>query len=135
MMSAPSLTLNRTHKKNLFSIEVNMVCNCLMKVWFLKYIFKVLNWVKTFVREKVLLNVNHVKRMLSLLFTLEIRCKGTSQLYDHIAMQLGGLMGTVDVSPQSVTLIAVHSASAFYTGHSKYCDILHVTDWSQVLCR
>lgn len=97
-----------------------MVCNCLMKVWFLKYIFKVLNWVQTFVREKVLSNVNHVKRMLSLLFTLEIRCKGTSQLYDHIAMQLGGLMGTVDVSPQSVTLIAVHSANAFYTGLSKY---------------
>jgi len=84
-----------------------------MKVWFLKYLFKVLNWVKTFVREKVLSNVNHVKGTLSLLFTLEIRCKGSSQLYDHIAMQLGRLMGTVDVSPQSVTLIAVHSAMRF----------------------
>ena len=77
-----------------------------MKVCFLKYIFKVLNWVKTFVREKVLSNVSHVKGMLSLLFALEIRCKGTSQLYDHIVMQLGGLMGTVDVSPQSVALIS-----------------------------
>lgn len=99
-----------------------------MKIWFLKYLFKVLNWVKTFVQEKVLSNVNHVKGMLSLLFTLEVRCKGTSQLYDHIAMQLGRLMGTVNVSPQSVTLMAVHSANAFYTGCSKYCDILHVTD-------
>ena len=112
-----------------------MVCNSLMKVWFLKYLFKVLNWVKTFVREKVLSNVNHVKGILSLLFTLEIRCKGTSQLYEHIAMQLGRLMGTVEVSPQSLTLIAVHSANAFYTDHSLYYDILHVADWSQVLCR
>jgi len=106
-----------------------------MKVWFLKYLFKVLNWVKTFVREKLLSNVNHVRGMLSLLFTLEIRCKGTSQLYDHIAMQLGGLMGTVDVSPQSVTPIVVHSANTFYTDCSVYYNILHVTDWSQVSCR
>jgi hypothetical protein len=106
-----------------------------MKVWFLKYLFKVLNWVKTFVREKVLSNVNQVKGMLSLLFTLEIRCKGTSQLYDHIAMQLGRLMGTVDVSPESLTLIAVCSVNAFYTNHSYYYVTLHVADWSQVLCR
>jgi hypothetical protein len=106
-----------------------------MKVWFLKYLFKVLNWVKTFVQEKLLSNVNHVKGMLSLLFTLEIRCNGTSQLYDHIVMQLGGLMGTVDVSPQSVTLIVVHSANTFYTDCSVYYDILHVTDSSQVSCR
>lgn len=106
-----------------------------MKVWFLKYLFKVLNWVKTFVREKVLSNVNQVKGMLSLLFTLEIRCKGTSQLYDHIAMQLGRLMGTVDVSPESLTLIAVHSVNAFYTNHGDYYVTLHVADWSQVLCR
>lgn len=78
-----------------------------------------LNWVKTFVREKVLTNVNQVKGMLSLLFTLEIRCKGTSHLYDDIAMQLGRLMGTVDVSPQSVTVIAVHSANALYSACSK----------------
>lgn len=90
---------------------------------------------KTFVREKILSNVNHVKGMLSLLFILVIRCKGTSHLYDHIAMQLGRLMGTVDVSPQSVTLIAVHSANTFYSACSKYYDTLHVADWSQVLCR
>jgi hypothetical protein len=65
-------------------------------------LFKVLNWVKTFVKDKVLSNVYLVKGMLSLLFTLEVRCKGSSQLYDHIAMQLCELMGTVDeVSPQS----------------------------------
>jgi hypothetical protein len=66
--------------------------------------FKMLNWVKTFVREKVLSNVNLVKGMMTLLFTLEVRCKGSSQLYDHIAVQLCELMGTVDeVSPQSVS--------------------------------
>jgi hypothetical protein len=107
-----------------------------MKVQFLKYLFKVLNWVKTFVREKVLSNVNQVKGIVSLLFTLEVRCKGTSQLYDHTAMQLCRLMGTVDVSPQSVTLVAVHSVNTFYTSHiNYYVDSLHVADWSQVLCR
>jgi hypothetical protein len=61
----------------------------------------VLNWVKTFVRDKVLSNVYLVKGILSLLFTLEVRCKVSSQLYDHIALQLCELMGTVEVSPQS----------------------------------
>jgi Fanconi anemia group I protein len=95
---------------------------------------KVLNWVQTFVREKVLSNVNHVKRMLSLLFTLEIRCKGTSQLYDHIAMQLGGLMGTVDDEE-----IGAHTSySVIKTGYESavlflLCDtvkqILEHVDW------
>jgi hypothetical protein len=69
-----------------------------VKVGFLVFLclFKVLNWVKLFVKDKVLSNVNLVKGMLSLLFTLELRCKGSSQLYDHIAMQLSELIGTVN---------------------------------------
>lgn len=81
-------------------------------------LFKVLNWVKTFVKDKVLSNVHLVKGILSLLFTLEVRCKGSSQLYDHIAMQLCELIGTIDeVSQQfdftylSVTVILMADTS------------------------
>jgi hypothetical protein len=59
-------------------------------------LFKVLNWVKLFVKDKELSNVNLVKGMLSLLFTLELRSKSSSQLYEHIALQLLGLIGSVD---------------------------------------
>jgi hypothetical protein len=65
-------------------------------LFFVLCLFKVLNWVKLFVKDKALSNVNLVKGMLSLLFTLELHCKGSSQLYDHIAMQLSELMGTVN---------------------------------------
>ncbi|KAJ4441625.1 hypothetical protein ANN_11481 [Periplaneta americana] len=57
---------------------------------------KVLNWVKSFAKDQVLTDSNLIKKVLSLLFTLELRCKGSSQLYDHIAMQLCDLIGIVE---------------------------------------
>lgn len=53
-------------------------------------------WLKLFLKDKVLSDVNLVKRMLSLLFTLELQSKSSCQLYEHITMQLLGLMGTVN---------------------------------------
>lgn len=83
-----------------------------VKLFYQILLFKVLNWVKTFVKDKVLSDMYLVKAILSLLFKLEVRCKGSSQLFDHITMQLFEIMGTVDeVSPQSETVILMTDAS------------------------
>lgn len=102
---------------------------------------KVLNWVKLFVKDKVLSNVNLMKGMLSLLFTLELRCKGSSQLYEHIAMQLSELMGTVNEDEEVEKHISYSAVRAGYENAVLFllCDIvkrmLEYIDWTLLRLR
>ncbi|KDR08917.1 Fanconi anemia group I protein [Zootermopsis nevadensis] len=95
----------------------------------------VLNWVKTFVKDKVLSDVYLVKAILSLLFKLEVRCKGSSQLFDHITMQLFEIMGTVDEDEevQEHTSYCIVRAGCESAVLSQLCDtvsqMLKHVDW------
>ncbi|KAJ9598015.1 hypothetical protein L9F63_026877 [Diploptera punctata] len=57
---------------------------------------EVLQRIKMFAQNTELPNINHVKAVLSMVFTLEIRCKGISQLYKQFAMQLCDLIGIIE---------------------------------------
>ncbi|PSN53494.1 hypothetical protein C0J52_16738 [Blattella germanica] len=95
----------------------------------------VLRWTRKFAQEKELPNVNLVKGIVSLLFTLEVRCKGTSELYKQFAMQLCELIGIVEDGEgiQNYTSYSVLRTGYENTVLSTLCDtvkkMLEHVDW------